>query len=166
MGGSALLTLRSPVPNGETHGNSQKHADLTNKVGKSSGPNFEIQFENAVEAITAFMSPIVEIAFITMKPQHIIEDIAEHLETLVNQDTKTVLGATWGKTNREELAIMVVGWESLEVRMLRSQDFIVTYLHMGLGTRRGRQESNPRDTSSLWYLFAKSGAEGHSRQVP
>ncbi|KIJ53727.1 hypothetical protein M422DRAFT_222417 [Sphaerobolus stellatus SS14] len=101
------------VSNGDAF---QHHEDeaILSRISSASGPKLDIYFKQPTDAIKAFRAPIVEIAFFTMKPEYKVEAIARHLDTLTGQETSTVLAATWAKTNKEEVAVMVVGWESLK----------------------------------------------------
>ncbi|EGN97194.1 hypothetical protein SERLA73DRAFT_153681 [Serpula lacrymans var. lacrymans S7.3] len=64
---------------------------------------------------SAFSAPVVEFAFATLKEGKAMKELGRHLDQLTDQDTKTVVSATWGPVleNRRE-TLMIVGWQSIE----------------------------------------------------
>lgn len=73
-----------------------------------------IQF--SVDPTKALSAPAVELAFIKLKEGKTKADVATHIDTLVSQDTKTVISAVWGTAVGDETTfLMIVGWESLKV---------------------------------------------------
>ncbi|KAH8116723.1 hypothetical protein DFH11DRAFT_1127839 [Phellopilus nigrolimitatus] len=72
-----------------------------------------VQF--AADPTSALSAPVVELVFFTLKEGKTKSEIAPHLDTLVSQDTKTVISSMWGHSiRRDNQLVMLVGWESLE----------------------------------------------------
>lgn len=85
----------------------------------------------SVDPTAALSAPITEFVFFTLKEGKTVDMIAPDLDVLAGQDTKTVISSIWGQSvDRADRLVMLVGWESLEVRRYASGRIVLQQMLM------------------------------------